>query len=97
MSQDAWWAAYELRRIERMWLLPADASPLERVLAYEPACPEGGRQKNYRIVALCRELGLRLPWASSLPEGQGLPDWHALKPWPYPDSGARPYFLEGTP
>lgn len=97
MSQDTWWAAYELRRLERMWLLPADASPLERVLAYEPACFEGGRQQNYRIAALCRELGLQPPWTVHLPKDRWLPEWHARKPWPYPDSGAKPFFLEDTP
>jgi hypothetical protein len=97
MSQNTWWAAYERRRLERMWLLPADASPLERVLAYEPACVEGGRQQNYCIAALCRELGLRPPWTLHHPKEQWRPEWHARKPWPYPDSGAKPCFLEDTP
>jgi hypothetical protein len=97
MSRNTWWAAYELRRLERMWLPSAHASPLERVLAYEPACFEGGRQQHYRIAALCRELGLRPPWTLHLPKERWLPEWHARKPWPYPNSGANPFFLENTP
>jgi hypothetical protein len=94
MSHDAWHLAYELRRIERMWLLPTDATPLERVLAYEPRCFEAGRQQNRRIAELCRELGLRPPWASTTPEKQWPPDWHTRKLWPYPHSGARAHFLD---
>src|SRR5207245_5774321 len=75
MSKNTRRAAYEQRRLERMWLLPADATPLERVLAYEPACFEGGRQQNYRIAVLCRELGLRPPWSLHLPEAKWPQEW----------------------
>jgi hypothetical protein len=97
MPLNAWWAAYERRRLERMWLLPTDASPLERALAYEPACFEAGRQRDKRIAALCRELGLRPPLSLYLPKDQCPPEWDARKPWPYRDSGAKPFFLNDTP
>ena len=97
MFQNTWWAAHERRRLERIWLRPADATPLERVLAYEPACFEACGQKDHRIAVLCRELGLRPPWALSLPKEQWPPEWHARKPWPYPDSGTRARFREDEP
>jgi hypothetical protein len=48
-----------------MWLLPADATPLERALAYEPGCAAAGRYQNVVIAKLCRELGIDPPWAQN--------------------------------
>jgi hypothetical protein len=50
-----------------MWLLPADATRLERALAYEPACAAAGRYQNAVIAKLCRELGIDPPWRQNRP------------------------------
>jgi hypothetical protein len=54
--------------LERLYLLPSDATPLQRALAYRPhQCGEAWRHRNRVIVKLCREQGLPLPWSQPPP------------------------------
>ena len=52
----------DLERLERQWLLPSDATPLQRALAYRPFCAPAAQHRNKVIADLCRELGIPPPW-----------------------------------
>jgi hypothetical protein len=55
----------DLEELERAWVLPADATPLQRALAYTPHCAAAGRYQNRIIADLCRALGILPPWAQT--------------------------------
>ena len=52
----------ELERLERQWLLPSDATPLQRALAYRPFCAPAAIHRHKVIADLCRELDIPPPW-----------------------------------
>ena len=49
---------HELERLERLWALPSDATPVERALLYEPRCGPAHRHRYGIIRAWGRSVGL---------------------------------------
>ena len=57
-----WEPVSDLDRLEGMWRLPSNATPLQRALAFVPLCWPAAQHKSIVIHKLCRELGIPLPW-----------------------------------
>jgi hypothetical protein len=49
---------YTLARLEQLWLLPPDATPIERVLLCEPECGPAHRHRAMIITKWGRSVGL---------------------------------------
>ena len=49
---------HELQRLERLYKLASDATPLERLLAYEPQCGPAHRQRTVLLRRWGRSVGL---------------------------------------
>jgi hypothetical protein len=48
----------DLEDLERAWALPSDATPLERLLAYQPLTGAGQRHKTMLVTRWGRSVGL---------------------------------------